>query len=124
MKQEDAPRSHPPSHGREYGRAGSSGDNAAMAPFFALQQKNVLDRRSWTSREQLRIAMVIWIERTYTADAVTTGWAYAYRVRGHHEHDRRTGGMTATCHLLVQQSRSRSDLPISPEPRSVTRSGR
>ena len=33
--------------------------------FFALLQKNVLDRRSWTTREQLRIAMVTWIERTY-----------------------------------------------------------
>lgn len=33
--------------------------------FFSLLQKNVLDRRSWTTREQLRIAMVTWIERTY-----------------------------------------------------------
>lgn len=47
------------------GRVGSSGDNAAMESFFALLQKNVLDRRSWTTREQLRIAMVTWIERTY-----------------------------------------------------------
>jgi len=28
-------------------------------------QKNVLDRRSWASREELRIAIVTWIERTY-----------------------------------------------------------
>ena len=47
------------------GRVGSSGDNAAMESFFALLQKNVLDRRCWTTREQLRIAMVTWIERTY-----------------------------------------------------------
>ncbi|WP_244926815.1 IS3 family transposase, partial [Microbacterium maritypicum] len=40
------------------GRVGSSGDNAAMESFFALLQKNVLDRRSWTTREQLRIAIV------------------------------------------------------------------
>ncbi len=33
------------------GRVGSSGDNAAMEPFFALLQKNVLDRRTWTTRE-------------------------------------------------------------------------
>ena len=33
--------------------------------FFALLQKNVLDRRTWTTREQLRIAIVTWIERTY-----------------------------------------------------------
>ena len=47
------------------GRVGSSGDNAAMESVFALLQKNVLDRRTWTTREQLRIAMVTWIERTY-----------------------------------------------------------
>lgn len=47
------------------GRFGSSGDNAAMESFFALLQKNVLDRRAWTTREQLRIAMVPRIERTY-----------------------------------------------------------
>ena len=33
--------------------------------FFALLQKNVLNRRTWATREQLRIAMVTWIERTY-----------------------------------------------------------
>ena len=33
--------------------------------FFALLQKNVLNRRSWATREELRIAIVTWIERTY-----------------------------------------------------------
>jgi putative transposase len=47
------------------GRVGAAGDNAAMESFFALVQKNVLDRRRWASREQLRIAIVTWIERTY-----------------------------------------------------------
>ena len=47
------------------GRVGAAGDNAAMESFFALLQKNVLDRRSWTTREELRIAIVTWIERTY-----------------------------------------------------------
>ncbi len=47
------------------GRVDSSGDNAAMESFFALLQENVLDRRSWTTREQLRIALVTWIERTH-----------------------------------------------------------
>ena len=36
-----------------------------MESFFALLQKNVLNRRTWTTREQLRIAIVTWIERTY-----------------------------------------------------------
>ena len=47
------------------GRVASCADNAAIESFFALLQKNVLDRRSWTTREQLRIAIVTWIERTY-----------------------------------------------------------
>lgn len=46
------------------GRVGAAGDNAAMESFFSLLQKNVLDRRRWDTREQLRIAIVIWIERT------------------------------------------------------------
>ena len=47
------------------GRVGAAGDNAAMESFFSLLQKNVLDRRRWETREQLRIAIVTWIERTY-----------------------------------------------------------
>jgi transposase InsO family protein len=47
------------------GRVGACGDNAAMESFFALLQKNVLDRQTWTSREQLRLAIVTWIETTY-----------------------------------------------------------
>ncbi|MFJ8967226.1 IS3 family transposase [Lentzea sp. NPDC102401] len=47
------------------GRVGAAGDNAAMESFFALLQNNVLDRRAWSTREELRIAIVTWIERTY-----------------------------------------------------------
>jgi transposase InsO family protein len=47
------------------GQVGAAGDNAAMESFFALLQKNVLDRRSWTTRDELRIEIVTWIERTY-----------------------------------------------------------
>lgn len=47
------------------GRVGAAGDNAAMESFFALLQKNVLNRRSWQTREELQIAIVVWIERTY-----------------------------------------------------------
>jgi transposase InsO family protein len=47
------------------GRVASCGDNAAMESFFSLLQKNVLDRHSWATREQLRVAIVTWIERTY-----------------------------------------------------------
>lgn len=47
------------------GRVAACADNAAMESFFALLQKNVLNRRSWPTREQLRLEIVHWIERTY-----------------------------------------------------------
>ena len=47
------------------GQVGSAGDNAAMESFFSLLQRNVLDRRRWTTRDELRIAIITWIERTY-----------------------------------------------------------
>jgi transposase InsO family protein len=46
-------------------RVGAAGDNAAMESIFSLLQKNVLNRCSWTTKEDLRIATVTWIERTY-----------------------------------------------------------
>jgi putative transposase len=47
------------------GRVGAADDNAAMESFFSLLQKNVLNRRRWDTPEQLHIAIVTWIERTY-----------------------------------------------------------
>jgi transposase InsO family protein len=47
------------------GRVGTAADNAAMESFFALLQRNVLDQQAWRTREELRIAIVTWIERTY-----------------------------------------------------------
>ena len=47
------------------GRVGACADNAAMESFFSLLQKNVLDRRRRQTREQLRLAIVVWIEKTY-----------------------------------------------------------
>ena len=47
------------------GQVGTAADNAAMESFFSLLQKNVLNTRRWNSRDQLRVAIVTWIERTY-----------------------------------------------------------
>jgi putative transposase len=47
------------------GRIGAFGDNAAAESFFSLLQKNVLNRQSWETREDLRAAIIVWIERTY-----------------------------------------------------------
>ncbi len=47
------------------GKVGTAADNAAMESFFSLLQKNVLNTRRWHTRDQLRIAIITWIERTY-----------------------------------------------------------
>jgi len=47
------------------GQVASAADNAAMESFFSLLQNNVLNRQPWRTREQLRIRIVTWIERTY-----------------------------------------------------------
>lgn len=47
------------------GRVGAAGDNAAMESFFSLLQKNVLDRKAWDTRLELRLAIVAWVEGTY-----------------------------------------------------------
>jgi transposase InsO family protein len=47
------------------GRVGTAGDNARMESFHSLLQNNVLDSKKWESQEELRIAIVTWIERTY-----------------------------------------------------------
>ncbi len=37
-----------------------------MESFFSLLQKNVLNRqRRWQTREELRLAIITWTERTY-----------------------------------------------------------
>ena len=47
------------------GRVASAGDNAAMESFFALLQRNVLDRRRWRTRGELAYAISFWVEHTY-----------------------------------------------------------
>jgi transposase InsO family protein len=47
------------------GQVAAAADNAAMESFFSLLQKNVLDRQPWRTRDELRIRIVTWIERTY-----------------------------------------------------------
>lgn len=47
------------------GRVGAAGDNAAMESFFSLLQKNVFDRKVWATREELRLAIVSWVEGKY-----------------------------------------------------------
>ncbi|MBT2532431.1 integrase core domain-containing protein [Arthrobacter sp. ISL-48] len=47
------------------GRFGACANNAAMESFFSRLQRNVLDRVRWSTRADLRLAIVTWIEKTY-----------------------------------------------------------
>jgi transposase InsO family protein len=47
------------------GRVGPCGDNATMESFFSLLQKNILNRQLWQTRDELRLAIITWIERTH-----------------------------------------------------------
>ena len=69
------------------GRVGACGDNAAMESFFALLQKNVLDRQRWATRDELRLAIITWIERTY-----------------HRRRQRRLGRMTPIEYETINQA--------------------
>lgn len=62
-----------------------------METFFALLQKNVLDRQRWSTREQLRLAIVIWIERTYIASVANADLENSLRSRLDNQTDRNRG---------------------------------
>ena len=47
------------------GGGGGPHDNGVMESFFATLQTELLDRTSWRKREQLRTAIIYWIEVTY-----------------------------------------------------------
>lgn len=80
------------------GRVGAAGDNAAMESFFALLQNNVLNRHTWSTREELRIAIVTWIERTYHRRRRQTalGRLTPRRIRSNHDHASQPGCVTTT----------------------------
>lgn len=45
------------------GRVDAAGDNAARESFWSLLQTNVLNQQRWVTRQELRLAIVVWIER-------------------------------------------------------------
>ena len=47
------------------GQIGPAADNVAMESFFVLLQNKVLNRRLWATHDELPVAIVTWIERTY-----------------------------------------------------------
>ncbi len=44
------------------GRVAACADNVTMESFFSLLQKNVLNRKRWATRHELRLAIITWIE--------------------------------------------------------------
>ena len=46
-------------------RVGTCADNDALESLFSLLQKNVLNRRRWATCEELRLAIIVWIETTH-----------------------------------------------------------
>jgi putative transposase len=68
-----------------------------METFFSLLQKNVLDRRRWDTREQLRIAIVTWIERTYHRRRGQAALGrLTPRIRSNHDHTGQAGRVAET----------------------------
>lgn len=55
-------------------RIGACADDAAMESFFALLQKNVLNRKRWANREELRHPIITWIEATYHGNDGNAVW--------------------------------------------------
>jgi putative transposase len=47
------------------GRVGSAYDNAMMESFFSTLQRELLNRRAWTTRKELASALFEWIEAWY-----------------------------------------------------------
>jgi putative transposase len=50
------------------GRVGTPGDNAMMESFFSTVQHEILDTRSWKTRDELRAALFIYLEITYNRE--------------------------------------------------------
>jgi len=85
------------------GRVGAAGDNAAIKSFVSVLRKNVFTRRYSDTRERLRIAIVISIERTYnpSPQATPTRPVDSDRVRDDREHASQPGCVTNIFHLSV-----------------------
>ncbi|WP_372430443.1 integrase core domain-containing protein [Janibacter melonis] len=61
------------------GRVASSVDNALIESFWSTMQRELLDRRHWTSRVDLAAAIFEWIEGWYNPTVATPPWAICPR---------------------------------------------
>jgi transposase InsO family protein len=58
------------------GRVASSVDNTMMESFWSTMQRELLDRRTWASREELAAAIFEWIEGFYNPHRRHSGLGY------------------------------------------------
>jgi transposase InsO family protein len=58
------------------GRVASSVDNGLMESFWSTMQRELLDRRSWSTRAELGTAMFEWIEAFYNPRRRHSGIGY------------------------------------------------
>ncbi len=92
------------------GRVGAAGDNAAMESFFNMLQKNVLDRRWWSSRQELRLAIVGYLEGRYNRKSRRRGFGENDRepVRGYNVRVCRSGRINLRVNQTLSRPRSRA----------------
>ena len=97
------------------GRVGTAGDNAAMESISSLLQKNVLQRQRWDTREQLRIAIVTWIQRTYHRRRRHVGLERLdlHRIRSNHDRIGQPGSVTETVTCSCSRPASRRGLLVN-----------
>jgi transposase InsO family protein len=100
---------HEASPGRWAGSAPP--DNAAMESFFALLQKNVLDKQRWRSRADLRLAIVDWIERTYHRRRRQRGLGRLTLIEFDNQTSRSRGLKTTNHESQINRKQSRHLLP-------------
>ena len=68
------------------GRVASSVDNTMMESFWSSMQRELLDRRSWVSREELASAIFEWIEGFYNPRRRHSGLGYLSPIEFENQH--------------------------------------
>ncbi|WP_072681526.1 IS3 family transposase [Rhodococcoides corynebacterioides] len=71
------------------GRVASSVDNTMMESFWSTMQRELLDTRSWDTRDQLASAIFEWIEAWYNPHRRHSGIGYSSPVDYEHTYHRR-----------------------------------
>ncbi|SFA60710.1 Integrase core domain-containing protein, partial [Rhodococcoides kroppenstedtii] len=77
------------------GRVASSVDNTMMESFWSTMQRELLDTRSWDSRDQLASAIFEWIEAWYNPHRRHSGIGYSSPVDYEHAYHRRVTSQVA-----------------------------